>query len=522
MIIPGVQRAMIKRGRRRNWQEEIQDERQLAVKTWLYIVQGNEMHSVLGRQMAKAGRELRDEIIIDTFAAKATATLRARGTSMLQYLNWASVTGIPAFPLTEDRIYSYFCHARRSGVAATRLTRFRESLAFAKYTIGLDVGNEILESRRVAGAALLTMREKRPLKQRDTLPVEMVIRLERLVCNASFGIEERIVGGYMLFLLHTRCRWSDGMHVSEEPTLEDLWLEARTAHYKTSSAKGRKGKWLPLVGYASGISGLPWAANWLQVRSAAGLRAGPKRPFMPLLSTGGVWTNARMNVDDGNSAVRCILKELGLDEIDSNYGTHSMKSTPLAWFAKAGLGGDDRKLLGGHVLKSDETMIAYSRDALAGPLARLEEVYLDIRHGRFLPDSNRSGRFVTAAAEKPAKEVERPPASTSSSSSSSSSDSTSAESGDAGADRAIRQLEIMASKKTAKKKKNNLPDDCVVWRHRFRKTIHIQVGFGVVKFACGRAIDDTRFDELEALPEPAVPRCTVCLPQSLSDSDTAE
>jgi hypothetical protein len=230
-----------------------------------------------------------------------------------------------------------------------------------------------------------------------------------------------------------------------------------------------------------------------------------------------------MNVDDGNSAVRCILKVLGHDEINSNYGTHSMKATPLAWFAKAGLGADDRKLLGGHVLKSDETMIAYSRDALAGPLARLEQVYLDIRHGRFLPDSSRSGRFVTPAAEKPAKEVVVPSTPTSSSSSSSSSDTTSAESGDAGADRAIRQLELMATKKAVKKKKNNsIPDDAVVWRHRFRKTIHIQVGFGAGKFACGRAIDDTRFEELEALPEPAVPRCTVCLPQSLSDSDTAE
>jgi hypothetical protein len=150
--------------------------------------------------------------------------------------------------------------------------------------------------------------------------------------------------------------------------------------------------------------------------------------------------NDRMNVDDGNSAVRCILKMLGLNEINSNYGAHGMKTTPVAWFAKAGLGADDRKHLGGQVLKSDETMIAYPGYASAGPLARPEQAHFDIRHGRFLPDSSKSGRLVKAAAEKPAKEVEVPAPSTSSSSSSSSRDSTSAESGEAGADRTVRQL----------------------------------------------------------------------------------
>jgi hypothetical protein len=146
-----------------------------------------------------------------------------------------------------------------------------------------------------------------------------------------------------------------------------------------------------------------------------------------------------------------------------------MKTTPVAWFAKAGLGADDRKHLGGQVLKSDETMIAYPGYASAGPLARPEQAHFDIRHGRFLPDSSKSGRLAKAAAEKPAKEVEVPAPSTSSSSSSSSSDSTSAESGEAGADRTVMQLEIMATKKSVKEKKNNLPDDVVVWRHRLRK-----------------------------------------------------
>ena len=138
------------------------------------------------------------------------------------------------------------------------------------------------------------------------------------------------------------------MHVPEAPVLADLWLDDRTGHYKTSPAKGRRGKRLPPVGYASGI----------------------------------------------------------------------------------GVPGRPAKLLAGPVLKSDETMFAYSRDALAGP------------------DSSKSGRLVKAAAEKPAKEGEVPAPSTSSSSSSSSRDSTSAESGEAGADRTVRQRETVATKKS--------------------------------------------------------------------------
>jgi len=46
---------------------------------------------------------------------------------------------------------------------------------------------------------------------------------------------------------------------------------------------------------------------------------------------------------------------------------------------------------GGTGLKMVHT---YSRDASSEPLAKLVRVLEDIRVGRFLPDSTRSGRFV--------------------------------------------------------------------------------------------------------------------------------
>ena len=77
------------------------------------------------------------------------------------------------------------------------------------------------------------------------------------------------------------------------------------------------------------------------------------------------------------------------------FGAHSPKSTALSWAANADFPLLDRTLLGGHVPREYRSMITYSRDALAGPLAKLDNVHGAVREGRFFPDSSRSGRWVT-------------------------------------------------------------------------------------------------------------------------------
>ena len=75
------------------------------------------------------------------------------------------------------------------------------------------------------------------------------------------------------------------------------------------------------------------------------------------------------------------------------YTSHSCKAAVLSWMAKAGGKLADRSLFGGHAKHGEFTTLEYSRDALAGPLAAVAEVYQHIREGRFMPDSTRSGRW---------------------------------------------------------------------------------------------------------------------------------
>ena len=88
---------------------------------------------------------------------------------------------------------------------------------------------------------------------------------------------------------------------------------------------------------------------------------------------------------------------------------HSMKATLLSWSAKANLPQDSQSLLGYHSLGSNLSTLSYSRDALAGPLRELEDLLQCVRDGRFLPDSTRSGRWVsTLPGDKPVAVKESP------------------------------------------------------------------------------------------------------------------
>lgn len=86
----------------------------------------------------------------------------------------------------------------------------------------------------------------------------------------------------------------------------------------------------------------------------------------------------------------------GLD----NVGAHSMKATALSWLAKAGVQEKARRMLGYHVKPKDKSLVIYSRDALAGPLAILSETVASVASGKFKPDESRSGRWASEAVVK--------------------------------------------------------------------------------------------------------------------------
>eukprot|EP00971_Amphidinium_carterae_P228622 4534777-Amphidinium_carterae.1 len=85
----------------------------------------------------------------------------------------------------------------------------------------------------------------------------------------------------------------------------------------------------------------------------------------------------------GIDIVRTLIKEAIKEKIiptspdisgPEAYGTHSCKRTLLHWAALDGLPLDVRRLLGGHVLKSDGSLLAYSVEGMSAPLERAQEV----------------------------------------------------------------------------------------------------------------------------------------------------
>ena len=253
------------------------------------------------------------------------------------------------------------------------------------------------------------------------------------------------------------------MHVAEEPFIEGQWLESKTSQYKQANQPHRRGKWLNLVGAATGLSGLPWAALWLRARKVSKLSATPGKPFMPNPQPGGGWETSRLTLWDLTLWLRESLLRVGAtpDQL-LNVGSHSCKATPLSWGAKFGLRKDDRKLLGGHIERADVSVVAYSRDTLAGPLRKLMSVYKAIREEKFLPDEDRSGRW--ALDEKVPSDSEDDSHESQSSSSSSGSDSDQ----DSEAEVA-RVAEKVAVLRGPPKKHSKLTDQ-EIWRHHKRGT----------------------------------------------------
>jgi len=125
---------------------------------------------------------------------------------------------------------------------------------------------------------------------------------------------------------------------------------------------------------------------------------------MPEVLAGWVSGAGRLKVDSAAVLLRqhLLIKQ---DGAPGGYGTHSAKATLLSWAAKAGVKRSLRKLLGYHADGRDQSMLEYSRDAVAEPMRELVRVLALVRSGAFRPDVTRSGRWTGTKPEELVEEV---------------------------------------------------------------------------------------------------------------------
>ena len=148
------------------------------------------------------------------------------------------------------------------------------------------------------------------------------------------------------------------------------YVEVRTTglRVKTGRGKRRRFRLMPMVANATGLTGKPWAQRWLTARRECGQSVAHDGCLQQSLGPMGFRQGTVMGTTEVMAHVRRLLRAMGAPgALLRDKTSHSLKATCLSWAAKAGLPMAERRVLGGHALPGDVSVLEYSRDALAGP-----------------------------------------------------------------------------------------------------------------------------------------------------------
>ena len=276
-------------------------------------------------------------------------------------------------------------------------------------------------SPRVVGAADRSAGEHLPQNQARDLTVSEVRQVEEAIRAQDADPIDRFAAGVMCFQLFARNRWSDvacidslSFDVTEVAGRPVGYVEARARRVKQSSqAKKKKALFMPLVAPIQGVSpDFHWALEWHHAAQLAGIDLA-KRPLgalLPAPGPGGTFLKRHIDTAEASDWLHGLL--LRSDPTRQRTTSHCLKHTVLGWLSRFGIHGETQTLLAHHST-GPMSDLAYSRDALSGPIRQLEQMLQQIREGSFLPDATRSGYFVRENVSEAAPSwsmVSEPPA----------------------------------------------------------------------------------------------------------------
>ena len=268
-----------------------------------------------------------------------------------------------------------------------------------EHVVGLTGVIDLL-SKRCLGAAKMPVAG--PQQQASPLTVSELAALHDILLDETENLWDRNMAGAFLCCVYTRSRWSDMQHTSllladPDPNMPEF-LELSISDYKTKAANAWRGGLLSAVAPAVGVSFENWASVWLSVRDAVGAPLSDGFPLMPAPDMSGDPTKRPISTREVSGWIKLLLNRRCIDVGERRVSSHSAKATTLSYLAKYGADLTVREILGGHVSHL-QSVIRYSRDALAEPLRVLCRMLLDIRLGTFVPDATRSGYFQEVAQE---------------------------------------------------------------------------------------------------------------------------
>ena len=459
--------------------------------------------SKLGRNLVSSVRlftteENWENSFSDCFQGKSAATLCKRAGALWRYSEWLASNNLPVLvQSTESLIYRYVVYLKEHGKPTTA-TSFTQAWNFLHHSIGLLSTGEIISSR-VRGAARACLALKSPLQQAAPLSVKMIVALENVFHFAPYT-HWRIVAGHLLMCLGSCSRFGDTMRlVSLKVSSHKLIqiLEGESKSFKTAHSEERRLRLLPIISLGRFFSTDPWAKPWLELREAEGLGLEPALPAYSEI--GHCWLSRRMATGDAALYLKEFLtsSHFSQEELE-RFGCHSLKVTFLSWTAKGNyLSIPDRLLMGHHVSKENQSVVAYSRDELTRIMTVVHDMLSDVKSHAFKPDANRAERLASAIDPDLDPEFH-------------------VESSESESDVEAEAVQPASFPKQNRASWDDLPVGMInrLFVHRFSGVVHVACENKAKTFLCGRLNSRNFHQTLEGPNYYDMPVCKQCRPGS--------
>ena len=284
-------------------------------------------------------------------------TVVKRANSIIRYTHWfiKNRFSVNPFPISNTDLEDYLEALQFEGASPSAANSFIEAIRFCDKVLNIQGLSDTISPKALYLSELANSNRKEKRRAR-TLTVQEVKSLESFMADEKNVMIDRFACGCFLFALFSRSRWSDlrcvygfASDIIEIDGKIAGYLEYKTRSHKTARLVQRQGLSMPLVAPAWGVGNTPWAIEFAKVAKL------PNSPLdsihnVPLLAApteDGEWTKRSTSTLEAKRWLLCVLKKaLGKDPEATTI--HCLKSTALSWAKKAGLGTEERQVLGHH------------------------------------------------------------------------------------------------------------------------------------------------------------------------------
>ncbi len=383
-----------------------------AISKWQTLFEASPSASFT-KQLEDMDQEAKMTSLRDMFGSKSPHTVEKRAASLIRFHKWLQAESefdeqMRQEPLSpsEASVYRFCRHISSGSKGKLAAQGFVQALTFVRFVLAVPAVQTCL-SPRVQGLADRMAGEHEPSNQARDLTVLEVIFLEQCLADTSLHLLDRFAAGVFLFQIYARNRWSDIRFVK---TLEfDFlqlegdtrgYIEGRAKDVKQSNKKKKQALFMPLVAPVRGVHpNIIWGTVWQSVANQVGrdFAKDPVGPLLPAVGPDGTWLRRTVDSPEASDWLTSLLRKR--EPSLARVTTHSLKHTALGWLSKIGVYGETQTLLAHHSTGPLSTL-AYSRDALSGPLRKLESLLHEVRTGSFCPDSTRSGYWNAASGQE--------------------------------------------------------------------------------------------------------------------------